>query len=287
MRAIIYLSTATFFWGLNFYLAIIMLQSTHFLEAGFWRYFFGVLVLLGLSYQDLPSLRSIKIHQKGLYLVGVVGLFGFNLFFFLGMNFTSAVNAALIVSLNPALTLLFSSWILKTELKRQHIWGLLLALLGAVYLLAKGHIATLLQIQFSTGDILIFIANAVFALHHVWVKKYAVHIPNRHFTLLTNVLCFLCFMLCLPFISMGNVSAYPSDFWLAALGMGAFGTALAYIFWNSGVQKVGANQAGIFMNVVPLSTGVLAIFFGESLYFYHLVSAFLILGGVAVMRSRN
>lgn len=78
MKAILYLFTATFFWGLNFHLAKIMLKSTVFLEAGFWRYFFGVLVLLFLTYKDFPNFRIFKTHQKGLLLVGIVGLFGFN-----------------------------------------------------------------------------------------------------------------------------------------------------------------------------------------------------------------
>lgn len=264
-----------------------MLQHAHFLEAGFWRYFFGVLVLLFLTYRDFPKFSTFKTHQRGLFLVGLIGLFGFNFLFFLGMQFTTAVNAALIISLNPALTLLFSFLILKTELKKQHILGILLAFMGVLYLLSKGDFSSLQNIQFSKGDMLIFIANAVFALHHVWVKKYAFNISNRQFTLLTNVLCLLCFILFLPFIPTGNLTTYPSNFWLAALGIGALGTALAFFFWNSGVQKIGANQAGIFMNIVPLSAAFLAIFFGESLYYYHLWSALLILGGLGVMRWKN
>lgn len=287
MRAILYLLTAAFFWGLNFHLAKVMLQSAAFLEAGFWRYLFGAGVLLLFTYRDLPSLQTLKTHKKGLFLVGVVGLFGFNFFFFLGMQFTTAVNAALIISLNPALTLLFSAFILKTPLKKQHIGGILLAFCGVLYLLSKGSLSNIANIQFSQGDILIFLANTVFALHHVWVKKYAVNISNRQFTFLTNVFCLFAVTLAMSFGTVGNPFSYPPVFWLASFGIGVLGTALAFFFWNSGVQKIGANHAGVFMNVVPLSAAILAVFFGENLSFYHLWSGLLILAGLGVMKGKR
>ncbi|MDX2304770.1 MAG: DMT family transporter [Microscillaceae bacterium] len=284
MKAFLYLFTAAFLWGLNFHLAKVMLQDTGFLEAGFWRYFLGVLVLITLTFYDLPSYRVFRVHHKGLLLVGAIGLFGFNYLFFLGMQYTTAINATLIVSLNPALTLFFSYLILKTPMTRQHISGILLALVGVVYLLSKGNLYNLQKIQFSRGDMIILAANTVFALHHVWVKKYAVNISNRHFTFLTNLICLLCFVLVLPLSQLGNWTSYDLPFWLAAFGIGALGTAWAYLLWNVGVQKIGANKAGIFMNVVPLSGALLAVFFGESLYFYHLWSALLIISGLLWMR---
>ena len=65
-----------------------------------------------------------------------------------------------------------------------------------------------------------------------------------------------------------------------AVGIGCLGTALAYFLWNKGVQEMGAGRAGIFMNVVPLTTAVLATVFGESLYFYHLTGGIMVLAGL-------
>lgn len=44
-----------------------------------------------------PPLR----HFKAYLILGLIGVFGFNLFFFLGMASTSPVNGALIMALNP------------------------------------------------------------------------------------------------------------------------------------------------------------------------------------------
>ena len=280
MKSLLALFAATFFWGLNFHLAKVMLEDVGFMEAGFWRYLFGVAFLLLLLGKNSISLSTLWQHLEGISLVGVIGLFGFNLFFFWGLQHTTAVNAALIMSLNPAFTLLLSNRILKTQLPLRAVIGMLIALLGVVYLMAKGEVAHLQGIRFGLGDGLIMVANLLFALHHVWVKKYAHGLPVLQFTLLTSILCLLCFGGVISFLGFSQLSAYPLYFWLAALGMGGLGTALAYFLWNKGIGEAGAEKGGIFMNVVPLSTALLAIIFGEPLHTYHLVCGLLIISGV-------
>lgn len=284
MRAILYLATTAIFWGLNFHLAKIMLKEVGFVEAGFWRYLFGVIPLFFLVFKDLPSRALIRKNLKGLVLVGVVCLFGFNLFFFLGVLYGPAINGALIVSITPMLTVLFSNRILKTPLERKQILGLVISLGGVLYLILKGEFQNLLQIQLSGSDILLLIASIFFALQNVWVKKYGGRMSNKNFTFLTNALCMLSFFVLLPFLGVESMGSHSLPFWLAAIGIGAFGTAAAYFLWNAGIKLTNANQAGIFINVVPLSAAMFSVIFGEELFFYHLISGAFIILGVVVMR---
>ena len=239
--AIFLLIGSATFWGLNFHLAKIMLVYVNFIEAGFWRYLLGVgfLFFLLLRSHSWPSISQIRKGMKGILLVGLIGLFGFNQFFFLGMKYTSALNAALIVSLNPATTLLMSHWILKSTITRQQKTGMLLALVGVVYLLTKGHPTQLMEISWSLGDLLILGANILFALQNVWVKIYVGTFNNRVFTFLTNAVCLLAFILMLPVWGMNTPALSHADFWLSILGIGILGTSLAYLFWNKGIQQVG------------------------------------------------
>lgn len=256
-----------------------MLKSIDFIEAGFWRYSFAIILLILLTDWKNLILHDFKKNYKGIFLVGFLGLFGFNLFFFGGLLYTSAVNAALIMSLNPALTLLLSNRILKTPLPFNSILGFLIALSGVAYLISKGNILNLANISLGIGDLLILFANILFALHHVWVKKYAVHLSTMHFTLATNFICLICFLFLIPFSGINQLENYPGSFWLSAAGIGFLGTGLAYFLWNKGVKEVGAHRAGIFMNVVPLTTAFLAFFYNEPLYYYHIVSGIIILAG--------
>lgn len=286
MKTAIYLIIATILWGLNFHLAKVMLHYCPAMVAGFWRYLFGVIVLLAFSFKNMPTWLLIKKNLGPLAFVGIIGLFGFNFFFFLGLKYTTAVNAALIVSLNPALTLIFSFILLKTKISIIQVTGVVIAFMGAVFLVTKGDYTNLNQLHFSIGDFFILLSNIVFSLHHVLVKKYSGRMDNMHFTFLTNVMCFLMFLLILPFQEIGDFTKYPYQFWLSAIGIGALGTALAYYLWNKGIVLVGAAQAGIYMNIAPLSTVLFSFFFGEQLFPYHIISFVIIVTGLLIMQLK-
>ena len=287
LRSILFLTIAAACWGLNFHLAKVMLAQVSFLEAGFWRYIFGVGTLALINAPYFRSWAEIEWNQhlKGILLVGLIGLFSFSLLFFWGLEHTSALNAALIVSLNPGLTLLLDSWLTGSKLQRLQQWGVGIAMIGVVLLITKGTPQLLLSIEWAWGDLIMLGANSVFAMYHIWVKKYGAKLPNLPFTFFTNALCLVGFLVLLPFGSFRAVYSSDLAFWLAAIGMGVPGTALAYVFWNKGIARVGASQAGFYMNVVPLAAALFAVLFGERLYFYHLVSGSLILAGMFLLNT--
>ena len=82
MRAIIYLAIATIFLGLNFHLAKIVLKEVDFIEAGFWRFLFGVVALVILGFKNLPSIKKVQENLKGISFTGFIGFFGVYLLFF-------------------------------------------------------------------------------------------------------------------------------------------------------------------------------------------------------------
>lgn len=287
MKTALYLIIATALWGLNFHLAKVMLQYSPAMVAGFWRYLFAIIVLFGFSINNLPNWNLIKNNLGSLTFAGIVGLFGFNFFFFYGLKYTTALNAALIVSLNPALALITSVILLKTKISSSQIAGVIVAFLGVLFLITKGNFNKLNEVEFSIGDFYIFLSSIVFSLYHVWVKKNSDKMETMHFTLITNVMCFLVFLLILPFQELDHFANYSYPFWLAAIGIGAFGTSLAYYLWNKGVGEIGAAQAGIYMNIAPLATVLFSLLFGEQLFPYHIISFVIIVSGLLIMRLKQ
>ena len=263
-----------------------MLESSSVEEAGLWRYVFGVATLLLFTLRKVPRWSDFK-HNLGLLsLIGFVGLFLFNYFFFLGMASTTPMNATIIMSLNPAATLILSCFILKTSIRKKEIVGIIVALIGAFYFITKGHPMNIFSLDMSRGDGWIFIANILFALHHVWVKKIDTKLTNQQFTFLTNLICLLGFVLILPFQGLGDLTTYPSTYWWSAAGMGVLGTALAYFIWNLGIAHLGAVKTGVYINLIPVAAASFAILFGEQLEIYHLVGGMVIILGVLIMQTR-
>ena len=293
MKASLFFIITTIFWGLNYHWGKDLIQEVSAYEGAFWRYLIAVAVLTLLAITQLPTKETWKQNWKGILKIGGLGLVGFNFFFFKGMELTTPVNASLIVGLNPAITLLLSSLILGTQITFRQVIGMLIALVGVLYLLFQGELEALLNLQFSLGDGLILLACIFFALHHVWVKKYSnPTITNAQLSLLAATVCFLFFIiLILGYLFLipdhelfSRVGDYSSRFWRSALGIGALGTGLAYWFWYKGIDIAGAAKAAVFVNIVPLSAATFYVIKGSSLESFHLISGAIIISGILIMQ---
>ncbi|WP_196891490.1 DMT family transporter [Aureivirga marina] len=283
MKSYLYFIAAATFWGLNFFFAKIMLKEVNFVEAGFWRYIFGVIALAILCIRSFPTLKEIRQNMMGTFLVGVIGLFGFNFFYFLSLVEGSAITAALILSLNPTFTLLFSFLIYKSKLFPKQIIGVVLSFIGVFYLILKGKFLNIENMEISMSDFYILLGSCFFAFHHIWVKKYSVDISNRTFTLLTAIMCLICYAVILPLFGIANLEVHSQSFWISSVGIGILGTAVAYFLWNQGIKIKGANQGAVFMNFIPISAAIFGeFFFHEKLHEYHLVSGLLIISGLII-----
>jgi len=164
MRAELYLILAAVFWGLNFHLAQFMMSESSFVEAASWRYIFGVITLILIGWNSLRKIQRTNVSVKGIILVGFIGLFAFNLLFFKGLQQTNAINASLLVNLNPIMTILFASVLIGLRITRNHVIGASISILGVAYLFFEGDLSNVQTLNFNSGDLLIFIAGVIFAL---------------------------------------------------------------------------------------------------------------------------
>lgn len=287
MKAVLFLLIAVLFWALNFHLGKTMMEYASPNVSAFWRYFFGVATLFIMTYSSFHPWSKIRANWKGIFLVGFVGLFGFIFFFFQGLKYTSEMNGALIIALNPATTLLLDFLFQGHKPEKKQTVGILLAFIGVSYLLSKGDFNTLRNIDFNKGDIFFLIANLSFALQNIWIKKYMGGLGNLNFTTLTNLCCLLGFIPLLFLESEFNIIKLPFEFWRAGIIMGVLGTAFAYYAWNYGISKLGAARGSVFLNAVPLFVALFAFIFGAELFEYHIVSSLLIILGLLLVQLKS
>lgn len=287
MKAKLRLLFSAVMWGLNFYFLKIMLSEVSFVEAAFWRYLFAVLVLIGYNRKSLPDWASFKANRRGVLIVGLLGLFCFNLIFFWGVNHTTIVNAALILSLSPVCTLVLSTLLLKSRIRKVDVLAMLLGLAGVLYLLSKGDFLHITQSSFSKGDLLIIISMLLASLYHIWIQKYGSVNNIQHFTLFTNLVCLIAFITIVPYFITSWSLAYSGKFWLTTLLFGVVGTAITYDLWNKGVQVLGAGKAVPFMNFVPLSTALISALTGSGLVHFQIVSGVFILSGLLLTQYKT
>jgi drug/metabolite transporter (DMT)-like permease len=286
MKANLLLVATTILWGFNYQWSKFLVNETSSFEAALWRYGTATFALFFFTSLNLPSWETVKKNAFGAFMVGFIGLFLFNFFFFQGMKLTTPVNAVLIIGLNPALTLILSSIMLGTKINKSQIFGFFVALAGVMFLLFKGSIDAFFSFNFSKGDLLVMFASIFFALHHISVKKYSVNVDSRQFTFLSAFFCFIPFVVVnLFFTDFGVVTNYSYKFWLAVVGIGAVGSGLAYWMWYKAVKLTSPSYAAVFINIVPLSGSLFAVAWGDKLGYHHVISAALIITGVLIMQQ--
>ncbi|WP_281869963.1 DMT family transporter [Brevibacillus parabrevis] len=271
------------FTGATFNLAKYTVDYFSPFAAAAWRFGLAAMVMVAaiLLIKERGKTGFLKHHAMMYTILGVIGIFGFNALFFLGMKFTSPVNGALIMATNPLITTIFSKYILGTPISKQQAWGISFSLLGVIFVLTQGSWSVISNLSFSVGDMLILLGNVCWALYGVLGRRYLRNSSSLQTTTSTMV-AGACFLVMLSSVTPHPqpVSGVPVEAWGAIAFMAFFTTVLGYLFWNEGVKAIGASKTSIFFNVVPVVTMILSWLSGMSVTWIQIGGAVLVFVGV-------
>jgi len=241
-------AAAAILWGANFNLVKPVVAEMQPLIAAADRFLVAAGIMLVITYAT--GNRLTWRHARIYLILGLLGVFGFNLFFFLGMSSTSPVNGALIMGLNPVLTSLIASWILGDQPTRLQWLAFPVGLLGvAIVVLGAGA-----RLEVSRGDALMFVASLSWALYNVYLRKLT---PKGASALATTTGTMVAGAAALTLVALlsGERFVVPSPYTGSALlMMSVSGGVLAYLLWSAGIARLGPARAAIFMNVVPVAS---------------------------------
>ncbi len=97
-------------------------------------------------------------------------LVGFFWLMFLSLRYTSALNTGVIFTLVPGISGLYSALLLRERLGRYRLIALLLATVGAVWVIFHGDMGRLLAMDLNRGDLIFFAGCLLMALYTPLVK---------------------------------------------------------------------------------------------------------------------
>ena len=279
----------TLFWSGNFVLSRGMHAAIPPMALSFWRWALALLILLCLAHRRLwTQRRLVRDHARFIALQGLLGVTGFNTLLYLAMQQTTAINAVLVNSCIPVLIVVFS-WLLYRETMRpRQCLGVLVSLVGVLSIMAKGDMATLLQVSFNRGDLLVLAAAAVWALYSSNLRRYPPDLhPLVYLIAITVVGLAGIVPLYLLELQAGKTFSLNPAALLTILYVAVFASVLAFIFWNRAVRAIGANKAGPFVHLMPVFSTILAVLFlGETLAWHHAQGVLLICAGIVLTTFR-
>jgi len=205
-----------------------------------------------------------------------------------GVARTTATDAAILLAATPATASLLAVLLLRERLRALEVVGIALAVvsvLAVTWPAAKGLEASKTRL---IGNL--FVIGAVLAESaSVIAGKLATgRLPALSVSVL--VVLFSCLLLTAPaLLSLtGAQSPQPSlGAWLAVAYYGLIGSVCGSLLWFSGIRKVPATGAALFMAVPPASTLLLAhLLLGEPIVQRQLLGLTCVCGAVACLALR-
>ncbi len=276
---------APLFWSGNFILGRAVRADVPPVGLAFWRWAISSMLVVGLAWpnlkQEWPIIRR---SWRILLLLALLGVAMFNTLVYTGLQYTTAINGLLMNSAIPVLIILMSYLFFRETVTPLQILGILLSLGGVVLIVAQGDIEVLRSLALNRGDVLVFIAVAGYAAYSISLRHRP---PIQPFSLLAVTFTLGTLML-LPLYLWESLSGRPVSFnqvtLLTIAYVAIFPSILAYLCFNRGVELVGANQAGLFIHLMPVFGSLMAIFFlGESFRWFHGLGIALILAGILLV----
>ncbi len=283
-------------WGGSWPCGRVLAQSLPPLTAAAWR--FGIALVLLLLWMaasgGFARLRALSGRQwSGLAVGGALGVFGYAVFFMLGLAQVAAGRAALVVTTNPVVTTLIAAWWFGERLNWKIGAGMALAAAGALVVLTHGAPWTLFSGSVGYGELLLLGCVATWVGYTLMGRRLLVGIDALTTTAVTAGFGLL--MLVAAALAVEGPAAFMSPLQASAsvwatLGFLAAGaTVLAYAWYFEGVAALGAGAAAGYISLVPVF-GVLfaTLWLGEPLEASILVGGVLAVAGMAVMnRARR
>ncbi len=256
----------------------------------FWRLLIATLILMVPAWGSRQAGVAF-VRKRGLeaLVTGAVGLGLTQGLVYTALAHTSAINTGIIFSTAPIATLILAGILLREPVGPWQSVGSIIAFAGIVLIAVQGSLAVLLGLRLSIGDLLVFAAAVSFATYTVLLKLAKFDLARLP--------------LLVVFLTGGAIATLPGaiiEIWhgdhsnlafkgYVALAYAAIpGGAVMYLLYNWSVDILGASKAGALVYTQMIFTAFLAWpILGESIAWYHVVGAGLIVIGVLFIELRK
>ena len=221
-------------------------------------------------------------HWKIILLQGVLLFIGGNGMLFVGLQFTTAINGAFINSAEPVV-IVAVAWIMFRDRLTAIQWaGVGISMIGVFYLIGRGDVDVLLNLDLNIGDIFILVSIVSWAFYAVLMRRVPQEIDRLN--LVFGILVAGAFVV-FPFWILENIYYQPTPLiwetaWTTCFNA-VFASILALFWWNHTVEGLGPGRASLFVHLIPVYTVILAVWIlGEEPFLFHAIGIGLIAIGI-------
>lgn len=252
------------------------------------RWLIAALVLAFLARKRLAGEWPVMKANAPLLLgLGAAGMTGFGISLYIALTYTSAINASIEQASMPLIVFAANYLVFRKAVSRGQIIGFVISLVGVAVTVTHGEIGRLAELDLNRGDALMVLGIMFYGGYTVALRFR----PALHWQTFMLAIVASGFVTSLPFAiaeaAMGYSMVSTPQGWLVLAYAGLFPSLIAQLSYLRGVELIGANRAGLFINLVPIFGTLLSILLlGESFYAYHAVALAMVLGGIYLAERR-
>ena len=270
-------------WAGNFVIGRYIRHDIPPMTLAFTRHLIAFLCLLPFCYRPMrqyfAQYRALRWHLIG---TALTGLAGFNLCVYVGLQSTVASNGLLLNSTIPVLIVILATMLYGHKLRINQAAGLIISCVGVLTIILHGDFSRLIALQFSHGDLIVFLGMICFTFYTLWLR----YIPAE-----VNRLGLFGFQLLIAAIFLAPFFAWEYASGLRVIWTTGSVSAMLYVaiaaslaatfLYMTGVARIGSARAGIYIHLIPLYGVLLStVFLGETIHYYHAAGLAAILTGL-------
>jgi len=278
------LAAANLFWAGNIVLGRGLVGQVPPVTLSYSRWLGAFLIAVGFAWprlkDDWPMLVR---HWKIMLVLSASGIACYNTMAYIGLTSTTALNVLLLQSASPLIIIVWAFLLFRETPSPRQAVGVLLSLAGVAVIAARGSLEALSHLRLNPGDVWVLAALAIYAFYCVTLRKRPV-VPPLSFLVAAMgigscmILPFMLWEVAAGASIRGGVPSYLGIAYTAVLP-----SFVAYLFFNRGVELIGAGRAGQSLHLMPLLGSMLAVLFlHERFQLYHAAGIAMIAGGIVL-----
>lgn len=215
---------------------------------------------------------------------GIVGITGFNTLVWYGLNYTRPEHAGILMALQTPLTAL-ALWVLRGQRPAPFTLGCVAVAIGGVILvITKGDPARAFEGGSLLGDVLVLLGAICWVVYSLAGGRFTGWSPLRMTTLtcipggigllVANVVA-----VSAGFVHVPSIEAI-AQLWWQVLYFAACSVVLGVLGFNAGVKHLGALNAMLMINLVPVGVFAIEAALGRRYEAVELAGAALVIGAL-------
>lgn len=218
---------------------------------------------------------------------GAVGYALFNVFLYVGLQTTTAVNSAIEQASLPMLILGANFIVFRVRARPIQIIGVLLAISGVVLTATHGDPSRLVTLDINVGDGFVILACLAYTAYTLALRfRPKMHIMSFMAVSFSGAAITGLVMLILfggGLAQVATLADAPPVVWAVIAYVAIFPSMFSQVAYARGVELVGPNRAAPSHNLIPVfGTLGSVLILGESLQPYHFLAAAIIVGGIVM-----